>query len=170
MKYRILYGCAVFVLTLSTTSAQSKSSFSGRCEKPDVLQSLPAGDVDGHIFSIAHIKCSSTGDINGAASKDGVAVEHIDGTAKRARTWGVYTQTFADGDKVFYNYQSTVSFKSDGTASGSNKYQITGGTGKMKSIKGAGTCKLACAADGGTDYSCEGEYTLAAAAPAKSKN
>ena len=54
--------------------------------------------------------------------------------------------------------------------SGSNKYQITGGTGKMKGIKGSGTCKLTGTADGGTEYSCTGEYTIAAAAPAKKYN
>jgi len=50
---------------------------------------------------------------------------------------------------------------------GTNKYQIAGGTGKMKGIKGAGVCKLTGAADGSLDYSCSGEYTLAGAAPAK---
>ena len=44
--------------------------------------------------------------------------------------------------------------------SGTNKYQITKGTGKMKGIKGSGTCKLTGGADGTLDYSCTGEYTM----------
>jgi hypothetical protein len=37
----------------------------------------------------------------------------------------------------------------------------------MKGIKGSGTCKLTGTPDGGLEYTCTGEYTLAAAAPAK---
>ena len=49
---------------------------------------------------------------------------------------------------------------------GTNKYQIAGGTGK-KGIKGSGGCKLTGKPDGGLDYACTGEYTLAGAAKAK---
>jgi hypothetical protein len=37
----------------------------------------------------------------------------------------------------------------------------------MKDIKGSGTCKTTGTADGGLEYSCTGEYTLAATAAAK---
>jgi hypothetical protein len=37
----------------------------------------------------------------------------------------------------------------------------------MKGIKGMGTCKLTGNAVGGLDFTCTGEYTLSAAAPAK---
>jgi hypothetical protein len=83
------------------------------------------------------------------------------------KNWGVFVETFDSGDKVFYNYQGTGTMKDGTFQAGTNKYQISGGTGKMKGIKGSGTCKLTGGADGGLDYSCEGEYTLAGAAPAK---
>jgi hypothetical protein len=167
VKFGIFCGCAVFALALGSTSAQTKSSLSGKCNKPDTQQSIPAGDVDGHTFSLATAKCTATGDVNGTAGKDGVYAEHRDGTPKRSKGWGVFVETFEGGDKVFYDYQTNVTLKADGTGSGTNKYQITGGTGKMKGIKGSGTCKLTGTADGGTDYSCTGEYTIAAAAPEK---
>jgi hypothetical protein len=44
---------------------------------------------------------------------------------------------------------------------------MTGGTGKMKGIKGSGTCKTNGTADGGLEYTRTGEYTLGGAAPAK---
>lgn len=169
MKYRILCGCAVFALALASTSAQTKNSFSGKCAKPDVPQSIPAGDVDGHVFSLAQGKCTAKGDVNGAAAKDGVYAEHRDSTAKHSKGWGVYVETFDGGDKVFYNYQTVVTMKDDQSSTGTNKYQITGGTGKMKGIKGSGACKLTGGTDGSTDYTCTGEYTIAAAAPAKKK-
>jgi hypothetical protein len=50
MKYKILSGCVVLGLAMATSSAQTKSDFSGKCGKPDVQQSVPAGDKDGHAF------------------------------------------------------------------------------------------------------------------------
>jgi hypothetical protein len=168
VKFRILCGCAVFAFTLATTiSAQTKSAFSGKCSKPDVEQSIPAGDKDGHTLSLAQAKCTAKGDVNGAAPTGGVYAENRDSTGTHSRGWGVYVETFDSGDKVFYDYQTNVTMKADKTASGTNKYQITGGTGKMKGIKGSGTCKLTGTADGGTEYDCTGEYTIAAAVPAK---
>jgi hypothetical protein len=167
VKFKILCACEVFALALATISAQTKNSFSGKCSKPDVEQSIPAGDKDGHAFSLAQAKCTAKGDVNGAAPKDGVYAEHRDTTGMHSKGWGVYVETFDSGDKVFYDYQTNVTTKDDKTASGSNKYQTTGGTGKMKGIKGSGTCKLTGNADGSTDYACIGEYTVAAAAPAK---
>ena len=160
VKFKIFYACAVFAFALATTtSAQAKNSFSGKCDNPDVAQSIPAGDADGHTFSLASAKCTATGDVNGVAAKDGVYAEHQDVTAKQVKAWGVYVESFENGNKIFYNYQSVLP---DKAAPGRNKYQITGGTGKMKGIKGSGTCKL----DAG-NYACTGEYTIAAPATAK---
>lgn len=169
MKFKILCGCAVFALALATASAQTKNSFSGNCAKPDGPQSIPAGDKDGHAFSLAQGKCTVKGDVNSVAAKDGVYAEHRDSTAKHSKGWGVFVESFDGGDKVFYDYQTNVTMNDDKSATGTNKYQITGGTGKMKGIKGSGTCKLTGATDGSTDYTCTGEYTIAATAPAKKK-
>ena len=51
--------------------------------------------------------------------------------------------------------------------SGKGTFQAISGTGKMKGIKAKGTCTYSPGADGGSDYSCTGEYTLAGAAAAK---
>lgn len=77
---------------------------------------------------------------------------------------GVYVETLDSGDKVFYNYETTATLKDGMLVSGMNHYRISGGTGKVKGIKGSGTCKLTGTADGGTDYSCSGEYTLSGSA------
>jgi len=148
-------------------SAQTKTTMSGKCGKADVQQSIPAGDQQGHVFTLAQGKCSVNGDVNGAAGKEGAYSEHGDVTATHMKNWGVYTVTFDNGDKVFYNYQGMGTMKDGAFQGGTNKYQIAGGTGKMKGIKGSGTCKLTGTSDGGTDYSCSGEYTIGGAAPAK---
>ncbi len=167
MNYRVVCVCAIVALAVAMASAQSKASFSGKCGKPDAMQSIPAGDQPGHVFTVAQGKCTSKGEVGGATSKEGAFSEHGDAGGNHVKTWVVYTETFDSGDKVFYNYQTTGTTRDGMLQTGTNKYQITGGTGKMKGIKGSGTCKLTGSPDGGTEYSCSGEYTLAAAAPAK---
>ncbi len=166
MKYKILCSCAVFAFAAAMASAQTKSSMTGKCSKPDVMQSLPAGDQPGHVFTLVQGKCSMKGEIGGAASKEGVFSEHGETAGTRSKSSGVYVETLDSGDKIFYNYQATATTK-NGAQTGSNKYQMTGGTGKMKGIKGSGTCTTSGAADGDMDITCTGEYTLAGAAPAK---
>ena len=168
MKYKILCCCAVFAFAVATTSAQTKNSFSGKCGKPDVQQNIPAGDQPGHAFALAQGKCVTTkGEVGGAASKEGAFSEHQEISGNHVKVWGVYVETYDSADKIFYTYQGTVTTKDGAPQTGQNKYQVIGGTGKMKGIKGSGTCKFTGNADGGLDYSCTGEYILAGAAPAK---
>ena len=155
------------VLAAGMAAAQTKTTMTGKCPKSDVQQSVPAGDQPGHMFMVAEGKCSVTGSINGAMAKSGSYSEHVDTNGMQMKNWGVYTVTFDSGDKVFYNYQTTGTMKDGAFQTGANKYQITGGTGKMKGIKGSGACKLTGNADGTLDYTCNSEYTMGGAAPAK---
>jgi hypothetical protein len=107
------------------------------------------------------------GKVGSAKSKEGIFSEHNEAMGTRVKGWGVYVETFDSGDKIFYAYQTTGTTKDGALMTGGNKYQITDGTGKMKGIKGMGTCKLTGNAVGGLDFTCTGEYTLSAAAPAK---
>jgi hypothetical protein len=167
MKYKFLCVCALFAMVAAAAPAQTKQSFSGKCAKPDVVQTIPAGDKDGHSFMLQQGKCESQGEVGGAKSKQGAFSEHNEANGMQLKGWGVYVETFDSGDKIFYTYQTTGTTNDGAFAAGSNKYQITGGTGKMKGIKGSGSCKLTGSAGGGLDYACTGEYTIAAAAPAK---
>lgn len=167
MNCRILCGCAVFVFAVAMTPAQTKQSLSGKCGKPDEQHDIAAGDQTGHVFTLASGKCTTKGEVAGAASKEGVFSEHGEVSEDHSKASGVYVETFEGGDKVFYTYQATGTMKDGAFQTGENKYQITGGTGKMKGIKGSGTCKTTGTADGGLEYICTGEYTIAAAAPVK---
>ncbi|MGH9512316.1 MAG: hypothetical protein ACRD2U_09285 [Terriglobales bacterium] len=166
MNIRILYCCLLLALAVAASSAQTKTTVSGTCSKPDA-QSIPAGDKPDHVFIIAQGKCTTTkGEIAGVMSKDGTFSEHDDATPSHMRGWGVYTENYANGDKVFYNYQLSVATKDGAVQSGHNTYQATGGTGKMKGVKGKGTCTYTPGTDGGLNFSCHGEYTLAGGAMA----
>jgi hypothetical protein len=160
MKYKVLCACALFAAAVVSTPAQKKNSMSGTCTKPDA-QSIPAGDHEGHMFAVQTGTCESKGEIGGAMSKEGKYSEHTDVMGSRVKAWGVYVETFDSGDKVFFNYQTHATVNKGAFASGGNTYQISGGTGKMKGIKGSGSCKLTGTADGGLNYACTGEYTMA---------
>ena len=167
MKYKIFCSCVVFAFVVAIAPAQTKISTSGKCGKPDVQQNIPAGDSPGHVFVLTQGKCETKGEVGGAASKEGAFSEHGEVSGSHSKVWGVYVETFDSGDKIFYTYQGSTVLKDGALQTGQNKYQISGGTGKMKGIKGSGTCKLSPNADGGLDYTCTGEYTPGGAAPAK---
>jgi hypothetical protein len=166
MKYKILYGFAIFAFVISMTPAQTKLTSSGKCGKPDAHQDIAAGDQIGRLFALASGKCATKGEVGGAASKEGVFSEHGEVSGDHSKVSGVFVETFDSGDKIFYTYQATGTMKDSAFQAGENKYQITGGTGKMKGIKGSGTCKTTGTADGGLEYTCTGKYTIAGAAAA----
>jgi len=168
MNYRVVCVCAIVALAVAMASAQTKASFSGHCGKPDVQRSISVPDKPDHSFVLSQGKCTTTkGEIGGAMSKQGAFSEHGEMMGTRLKNSGVYVETYDSGDKVYYTYQTTATMKDGALQAGTNKYQIVGGTGKMQGIKGSGGCKLTGTADGGLDYACSGDYTLAAAAAAK---
>ncbi len=168
MKYKLLCAGLLFVFAVAVTPAQSKMALSGKCGKPDIAQSVTAGDKDGHVFMISQGKCVTSGKVGSATTKEGAFTEHIEVNGEHAKTWGVYVETFDSGDKIFYDYQGASTMKDGKLQAGSDKWQITGGTGKMKGMKGAGTCKLTSGTtEGGSDYSCNGTYTHGGAAAKK---
>ena len=167
MNYRVLCGGLVVAMAVATGAAQTKMTMSGKCEKPKVQQSISIPDQDDHSLTLAQGACSVSGDIGGSSGKEGIYSEHADAKGDHSRNWGVFVETLGNGDKVFYDYQGTWTTKNGVPQSGTNKWQISGGTGKMKGAKGSGTCKLNGSGDGGSEYSCTGEYTMTGGAMAK---
>ncbi len=72
MKYRVLCGCVGFALVVAMASAQTKVSSSGKCGKPDIQQSIPAGDKAGHVFALTQGKCVTMGEVGGVKIKEGM--------------------------------------------------------------------------------------------------
>jgi len=131
-------------LSLRWPLRKTKSSMSGKCGKLDVQQNIPAGDpvTSRTMFLLSgQGKCATKGEEGGTASKEGRFSEHGDVAGNHSKAWGVYVETFDSGDKIFYTYQAAATMKDGALQTGQNQYQITGGTGKMKGIKGSGTCK-----------------------------
>lgn len=77
--------------------------------------------------------------------------------------------TMANGDKLYVSSSGTSKMKGEALDSGSGKWTFTGGTGKIRGIKGSGTYKLTGNPDGSVTVEIEGDYTRAAAGAAPKK-
>jgi hypothetical protein len=165
MNQRII--CA-FLLTLalaSVSAAQTKTSGTISCTKPDPAYMVEAGDRAGHALGLLKAACTWTNpmQIEGVATKDGGDVISTDGSTTKVHTSGYHVSNMANGDKLFVRFSGVDTMTKDGkpdTSTGTWSY--TGGTGKFKGITGKGTYKGKPDASGNMVSEIEGEYTLPA--------
>jgi hypothetical protein len=148
-------------LCATVALAQGKVNNGWACGKPAMGHSIEIGDQPNHAYTIAQVKCTSTkGEIAGVREKEGTGTEFHEVTGNHSSGHGVFVETMANGDKIYFTYQPTGTSKNGLMQSGSNKWQATGGTGKFKGIKGNGTCSGTGNADGSTNWTCTGTYSL----------
>jgi hypothetical protein len=150
---RIFIAIALVCFVAATAAAQTKVSATAQCGQPDSQHELPVGDVPDHSLSLEQVKCSYSKpmEIAGAKSVSTLITitNEVSGDTIRAR--GCQVATMDSGDKVFISHEGT------GTPEGQDgTWSITGGTGKLKGVKGKGT--YSCSSSG-----CDiaGEYQLA---------
>lgn len=157
------------LLGLATVAqAQTKMSGAGRCGKLDVQHAIEVPDRPNHTFAISQGKCtwSKPWEIAGVQNKEGVGTVFEETTGNTSRSRELYVDTMANGDKAFYRYEATTTLKDGKPQSSQGRWTLVDGTGKLKGIKGKGTCKATkFEADGSFDYECEGEYTPPAQKP-----
>jgi len=149
--------CVLLFVTLA--QAQTKISGTAQCGKPDTQAAVEVPDHPGHSLAISQAKCTWTKpmEVAGIKTKDGVTSGTQEIRGNSAATHGYYVDNMANGDKAYVRFQDTALVK-EGTADG--KWSYTGGTGKLKGIKGSGTYKGKAAPDGSATFEVEGEYTL----------
>ncbi len=169
MNSRFVCISAMVAVAALMASAQTKTTMTGKCNKPEVQQSVPAGDQQGHMFTVAQGMCSTTASVNGAMAKQGNYSEEAEVTATSMNNRGIYVVTFDSGDKIYYKYQGMGTTKDGAYQAGTNKYEIAGGTGKMQGISGSGSCKLTGTSDAGPSYTCTGVYHMGMATGSNSK-
>jgi len=151
---------AVLVGLCATVAlAQGKVANGWACGKPAIANSIEI--EPNHAYAIDQIKCTSTkGEIGGVREQEGTGTEFAEVTGNKTSGHGIFVETMANGDKIHFNYQTTASLKDGHMQSGSDKWQATRGTGKFKGIKASGTCTGTGAADGSTNWTCTGTYSL----------
>jgi hypothetical protein len=147
----------------SVALAQGTSNVQWKCDKPAVQHTINVGDKAGHAYAIDQINCTAIkGEIAGVKMKSGTGTEFLDVKGDKTTGHGEFVENMENGDKNCYRYEFTGSSKDGVFQSGSNKWSMTEGGGKMKGGKASGTCTAKGNADGSTFFDCMGTYMPAA--------
>jgi hypothetical protein len=161
---KVMLLAGLFILLTSLALAQTKISGSLKCGKDTAEHMLPVGDNPNHSFGLTQGNCTWTKawKIDGVAAKGGTGTATVDTNGDVSKSSGVYVDDMENGDKAIYHYSFTATKKGDQAQISGHHWQLVSGTGKLKGVKGQGTCKATPTADGGADYECMGTYTKAA--------
>lgn len=163
MKARILGVVCCAFLVAGAAGAQTKISGTLQCAKPDPNYSIEVGDKPGHTLSLQKDTCkwAATTEINGLKVVDDSGVATGESWTTKVTTGGSRVATMENGDKIFVTVHDSSPVKDGMPTNIEGKWTFTGGTGKMKGIKGSGTYKVTPAQDGTASVTVEGEYTIA---------
>jgi hypothetical protein len=149
-------------LCAATASGQTKVSGTTQCGKPDSQHVVPVGDRPEHSLGVEQFKCTWTKpmEIGADKSKEGVSTETNDISGNNSRARGFHVATMESGDKFFVSYQGTGTSKDGAPVEVKGTWTFTGGSGKLKGIKGKGTYDCKPSGDA-LECAIEGEYQLA---------
>lgn len=164
MKQRAIWIVVLGLMLAGVSVAQTKTSGTINCGKPDPAYSIEVGDKTGHAVGLVKVPCtwSKAMQIEGVETKDGYDVAMSDGAGK-FRVSGYHVSNMANGDKIFVRFAGTDTYTKDGKPDSSvGTWSYTGGTGKLKGITGKGTYKGKADASGAMVTDVEGDYTLPA--------
>ena len=140
-----LWVLAMASFAMSQTAAETK----WHCDKPATQNQLDLPDGSGHQYVIAQGNCTASSSSMG--EKTGQFTEFQDASKTKFTNHGRFVATMDNGDKAYYNYQGSGDRSKK---SASNKWKITGGTGKFKSGGPSGSCTGTLSDDGGSDWTC----------------
>jgi len=162
MKFKSL-GLAVLSAAIAGSAlAQTQTSGTMKCGKPDSSQPIEAGDPAGHVLVIEKGSCtwSAPAEMAGLKSTTYTLAESVEVTGAKYQVRGYGVMTMENGDKAYVRYQGMGNGKEGAPPTGEGTWSYTGGTGKLKGVKGKGTYKTSGAAGGGIEAQMEGEYSL----------
>ncbi len=163
----ILMGGVLLALA-GAAAAQTKFSGAQQCAKPDPEYTVPVGDRPDHVMALMKQKCTWTsGEMAGVQLKeeDDTVVSDMSGSVALDKGFGV--GAMANGDKYFGHFEGKTTLKDKMPVSTAGTFTFTGGTGKLKGIKGKCPYKGTFSPDGSATFQIEGEYTLPAAKSGK---
>jgi len=171
MKTRVFFAGGLALLAAVSASGQTKISGTIKCNNPEPRYNIEVGDRPGHAMVLEKQTCTwpEPLTLGSDKTKDGSSVATVDVTATRASGSGTHVDTTEGGDKLFVAYRYTVPLKDGKPGDAHGTWSYTGGTGKLKGIKGSGTFKTTFGDDGTSTTQVEGEYTLAEGAGAPKK-
>ena len=111
------------------------------------------GDVPDHSYAIVQGKCAATSSTNG--EKTGAFTEFQEVWKGSSKNHGQFNVTMDNGDITYYTYERSGP-NSDVKSPASNKWNISGGTGKHKDMKKDLEARRNRHDDGSSDWLCTG--------------
>jgi len=161
MKYKSLGLTALLVALAGSALAQTQISGTAKCGKPDTSQPIQVGDQTGHMLAVEKGTCTWNVPLEmaGLKSTTYTVAEALDVNGARFQVRGYAVMSMDNGDKAYVRYQGAGTATQDAGA-GEGTWSYTGGTGKLKGLKGKGTYKTSGAASSGLESKVEGEYSL----------
>jgi len=157
----LLVGC-VALLAAAGANAQDKISGSLKCGKPEADHELEVGDRPGHVMWLEKGSCTwMEMQPSMLKGKQYSFVSVGETTSARDTGNGYGVHTMEDGDKYFVAFHGATPLK-DGKPAGDGRgtWSYTGGTGKLKGLKGNGTYKLIHNEDDSVTVEFVGEYQV----------
>src|SRR5581483_3193588 len=152
--------CCVVCFLSCTGFAQFKANTQWKCDKASTQHSIDVGDKAGHAYAVDQINCTAVkGELAGVKEKSGVGTEFMEINGDKVTGHGEFVETLDNGDKDFFSYTFMGTLKDGKLTSGSDKWSLREGSGKLKGSKGSGTCKGTGNSDGTVTWDCTGNYT-----------
>ncbi|MBV9610764.1 MAG: hypothetical protein JO187_14470 [Acidobacteria bacterium] len=106
------------------------------------------------------INCTATkGELAGVKEKSGVGTEFMDIDGDKVTGHGEFVETLENSDKDVFTYQFSGTVKDGAFQSGTDKWTLREGAGKLKGAKGSGSCKGTGNSDQSVTWECTGNYT-----------
>lgn len=162
MRSKLFLILALVVALAATAAAQTKTTGTVSCAKPNPAYSIEVGDQAGHSLAISKSACTWTKPmkIAGLKTKDGHDFTYGDATGAQVQGSGYHVSNMSNGDKIYVRFQGNDTTKDGKPATTEGTWSYTGGTGKLKGITGKGTYKGKADAAGNMVVEVKGDYQL----------
>jgi hypothetical protein len=160
MRTTVSVVCGLLAV-LPAGGAQAQGKFAGKmtCAKPDPSYTVPVEDGANHVLSLASQKCTwSQGEIGGDRVKGEADTYSSDVSDHVSHDRGYGVGTTASGDNYFVRFATTTTLKGETPVRAECTWSFTGGTGKLKSLTGKGTCAGSFNSDGTSAWDIKGDY------------
>ncbi len=146
-----------------TASAFGQTKISGELQckaEPPAPVAIP--DKPNHAYAVVTATCtwSKPFDMGGSPAKDGKETISSEIWGDKASDRGYFAGTMASGDTYTVKFAGTSRSKDGKPVGNEGTWSFTGGTGKLKGLKGGGKYKSTAGADGTVTSQIDGEYSL----------
>lgn len=151
--------------------AQTPVSGAIKCPKSDPSYTVEVGDHPGHMMILEKGSCTwgTPLEIAGLKSTAYSGADSVDVVGPKGLAHGYSLITMDNGDKAYVRFQGTGTMSKEGNLTGEGTWSFTGGTGKLKGLKGKGTYTDSGTPDGNLEAQLQGDYSLPEAGAAKKK-